>query len=54
MSLAEKIEKLQYKVNKHLETAYNLQYTDPSISDYSEFKAQKALAKIQFLSKISA
>jgi hypothetical protein len=48
------LSKLERKYKKHIENAYSFKYTDPSASDYFEFKAYKTLAKIQFLMRASA
>ena len=48
------LSKLESKYRKHMENAYHFKYTDPSVSDYSEFKAYKTLAKSQFLLRASA
>lgn len=54
MTLTDKIEKLNRKYKMHLENAYNLKYTDPGLSDYSEFKANYIEAKLKCISRFSA
>jgi len=54
MTLSKKFRKLEHKYKKHIENAYSLKFTDPSLSDYFEFKAYKVLAQLDYIHRLSA
>ena len=54
MMTSAKLNKLQDKYRLHIENAYSFQFTDPSLSDYHEYKAGKILAKLNFLLRATA
>ena len=54
MTLFKKLRKLELKYKKHIENAYSFKFSDPSLSDYFEFKAYTVLAKLDYVKRIGA